>query len=193
MDTERKIYGLLETVEQQQKSLEIAAAALDQTRQAIGLLVDEVREAAAAGGSTGASQALEQAGLLIAEAAGPTIADLRQVAASAAIVQSKFRSAAAWVAWQHLAMVVAGCVSLILAVWVAVAWQREELTQIRDQKAALEGEIATMQTTVDELGQKGGKIKFNVCGDAKRKCVMVNVGMGTFSKGGDHYMILEGY
>jgi len=29
MDTERKIYGLLETVEQQQKSLNIAAAALE--------------------------------------------------------------------------------------------------------------------------------------------------------------------
>ena len=32
MDTERKIYGLLETVEQQQKSLNIAAEALEATR-----------------------------------------------------------------------------------------------------------------------------------------------------------------
>ena len=32
MDTERKIYGLLETVEQQQKNLNIAAAALEATR-----------------------------------------------------------------------------------------------------------------------------------------------------------------
>jgi len=69
MDTERKIYGLLETVEQQQKSLTIAAQALDQTRQAIGLLVDEVKEASAAGASAGAAQALENAGMLIAEAA----------------------------------------------------------------------------------------------------------------------------
>jgi hypothetical protein len=166
MDTERKIYGLLETVEEQQKSLKIAAAALDQTREAIGLLVDEVREAAAAGGSTGASQALEQAGLLVAEAAGPTIAELKQVAASAAIVQSHFRSAAAWATWQQFAIVVAGCVSLVLAMWVAVAWQRQELTELKDQKAAVEAQIATMQTTVDELGRQGGKIKFNVCGNA---------------------------
>jgi hypothetical protein len=30
-------------------------------------------------------------------------------------------------------------------------------------------------------------------GDARGKCVMVDVGMGTFAKGSDHYMILEGY
>jgi len=81
MDTERKIYGLLETVEQQQKSLSIAAQALDQTRQAIGLLVDEVKEASAAGASAGAAQALENAGMLVADAAGPTIAELKRVAA----------------------------------------------------------------------------------------------------------------
>ena len=52
---------------------------------------------------------------------------------------------------------------------------------------------ATMQTAAEDLAQKGGKIKFNVCGDAKRKCVMVNVGMGTINKGSDSYMILDGY
>jgi hypothetical protein len=46
---------------------------------------------------------------------------------------------------------------------------------------------------VDELVQKGGKIKFNVCGKEQRKCVKVNMGMGTFGKGGDNYMILDGY
>jgi len=50
-----------------------------------------------------------------------------------------------------------------------------------------------MQATVDELAAKGGKIKFGVCGDAKRKCVKVNVGMGTFAKAGENYMILDGY
>jgi hypothetical protein len=70
MDTERKIYGLLETVEQQQKNLNIAAAALEATRQAIAGLIGEVQKASAAGASAGAAQALEQAGLLVTEAAG---------------------------------------------------------------------------------------------------------------------------
>jgi hypothetical protein len=193
MDTERKIYGLLETVEQQQKSLSIAAQALDQTRQAIGLLVDEVKEASAAGASAGAAQALENAGMLIAEAAGPTIAELKRTVATAAGVESQLRRAAAWGTWRQLWMVAAGCVSLVIAVWVAVAWQRNELTEIEAQKSALEGQIATMQATVEELAAKGGKIKFGVCGNPMRKCVKVNVGMGTFAKAGENYMILDGY
>jgi cell division protein FtsB len=193
MDIERKIYGLLETVEQQQKSLEIAAAALDQTHQAIRLLVEEVREAAAAGASAGAAQALEQAGLLIAEAAKPTITEFKQAAASAAQVRSQFQRAAAWATWKHFALIAGGCLTLLLAVWIAVASQRAELGELRDQRAALEGQIVTLQSTVEELAQKGGRIKFSVCGNDKRKCVRVNVGMGTFAKGGDYYMILEGY
>jgi len=59
MDTERKIYGLLETVEQQQKSLEIAAQALEATRVALRTLVDEIHSAA----TQGASGAAHAAGL----------------------------------------------------------------------------------------------------------------------------------
>jgi type II secretory pathway component PulL len=193
MDTERKIYGLLETVEQQQKSLQIAAEALDQTRHAIALLVEEVQEAAAAGASAGAAQALEQAGLLIAEAAKPTINELKQMTASAAQVQYQFQKVAAWATWKHFALVAGGCLVLLLGVWIAVAAQRAELTELKDQKAALEAQIAPLQSAVDELVQKGGRIKFNVCGNDRRKCAKVNVGMGTFAKAGENYMILDGY
>jgi prefoldin subunit 5 len=193
MDVERKIYGLLETVEQQQKSLSIAAQALDQTRHTIGLLVDEVKEASAAGASAGAAQALEQAGMLVAEAAAPTIAELRQAASSAPRIESRLRRAVLVASWQPFALVVTGCAALVLAVWVAVAWQRNELAEIQDQKSALEGQIAALQATVEELAAKGGKIKFNVCGNDRRKCVKVNVGMGTFAKAGENYMILDGY
>ena len=190
MDTERKIYGLLETVEQQQKNLEIAAQALEATREALRTLVDEIHSAATHGANVAAAQAVAE---LVAGAAAPTVKHLNQIAASAAGVESKFRRAAAWVSWQYLALVAAGCASLVLAVWVAVSWQRQELTELRDQKTALEAQIASLQSAVDELVQKGGKIKFNVCGNDRRKCVKVNMGMGTFAKGGENYMILDGY
>ena len=90
-------------------------------------------------------------------------------------------------------MVGAGCAVLVLAVWIAVAWQRQELADIRHQKASLEGQITTLQTTVEKLAQTGGRIKFNVCGKDQRKCVKVNMGMGTFGKAGESYMILDGY
>jgi len=113
MDTERKIYGLLETVEQQQKSLEIAAQALEATRAALRTLVDEIHSAATHGASVAAAQAIAE---LVAGAAAPTVKHLNQIAASAAGVESKFRRAAAWVTWQYLALVAAGCASLVLAV-----------------------------------------------------------------------------
>ena len=193
MDTERKIYGLLETVEQQQKSLQIAAEALDQTRQAIALLVEEVQEAAASGASAGAAQALKQAEFLIAEAAKPTIAEFKQVAASAAQVKSQFQRAATWATWKHFALIAGGCLTLLLGVWIAVAAQRADLTDLKNQKAALEGEIATLKSSVEDLARQGGRIKLNVCGNDRRKCAKVNMGMGTFSKGGENYMILDGY
>jgi cell division protein FtsB len=193
MDTERKIYGLLETVEQQQKNLSIAAAALEATRAAIAVLAREVKEASAAGASAGAAQALAHAGLLVSEAAGPTIAELKQATASVAQVQSTLRRATAWVSWQYLALIAAGCAALVLAVWIAVAWQRRELGELQDQKAALEAQIPTLQARVDALTAKGGKIALSECGSDKRRCVKVNIGMGTFGKPGESYMILDGY
>jgi hypothetical protein len=78
-------------------------------------------------------------------------------------------------------------------IWVSLTWQRDEVNGLLKQRAGLEAEIATLQATVEELAAKGGKIKFSVCGDAKRKCVKVNVGMGTFGKAGENYMIADGY
>jgi len=193
MDTERKIYGLLETVEQQQKNLNIAAAALEATRQAIAGLVVEVQKASALGASAGAVRALEQAAQVVTEAARPTIAELKQATASIVQVQSTLRRATAWVTWQYLALIAAGCAVLVLSVWIAVAWQRRELGEFQDQKAALEAQIPTLQATVNELAAKGGKIKLSECGNDKRKCVKVNIGMGTFGKAGESYMILDGY
>jgi hypothetical protein len=193
MDTERKIYGLLETVEQQQKNLNIAAAALEATRQAIAGLVGEVQKASALGAAAGATRALEQAGQLVTEAARPTIAELKQATASVAQVQSTLRRATAWVTWQYLALIAAGCAVLVIAVWIAVAWQRRELGELQAQKAALEAQIPTLQARVDALTAKGGKIALSECGNDKRRCVKVNIGMGTFGKPGESYMIVDGY
>jgi hypothetical protein len=46
---------------------------------------------------------------------------------------------------------------------------------------------------VDELATKGGKIKLSACGNDKRRCVKVNIGMGTLGKVGESYTIVDGY
>ena len=80
MDTERKIYGLLETVEQQQKSLKIAAAALEATR--AGVADSSMRSIRPR--LRGERRRRPGGRELVAEAAGPTIAELKQATASVA-------------------------------------------------------------------------------------------------------------
>ena len=193
MDTERKIYGLLETVEQQQKSLEIAAAALNATHEALQALVDQVQVAANKGATVGATDALENAGVLIAGAVAPTVAKLHQVTAAATGLETKFRKAAAWVTWKYLLIVAVGCASVVLVAWTAVGWQRYEVAQLSAQKTALQNDIATLQGTVDSLAKKGGRIRLTTCGEQKRKCVKVDSAAGTFGGQGETYMIVEGY
>jgi hypothetical protein len=86
-----------------------------------------------------------------------------------------------------------GTPAWVLSVWIAVAWQRRELGELQDQKAALEPQIPIVQATADQLTAKGAKITLSECGKDKRKCVKVNIGMGTFGEAGESYMILDGY
>ena len=193
MDTERRIYGLLETVEQQQKSIEVAAAALAATREELRALVSQVQAAASKGATVGATDALENAGALVAGAAGPMLRQLDQTITAATGLEWKFKRAAAWVTWKHVLMVSVGCASLVLVAWIAVWWQRYEVTLLTAQKVALHTDIIAMQATADELAKKGGRIRVIACGEQKRKCVKVNPAAGTFGGAGETYMIVDGY
>ena len=61
--------------------------------------------------------------------------------------------------WRHLAMAAAGCTSLVLAVWVDVSRQFQELPEPRNQKAALKAQVAPLQSAPNDLLQRGGRIK----------------------------------
>ena len=57
---------------------------------------------------------------------------------------------------------------------------------------------AATQASIDELGQRGGRIQLSECGDAgqrKRLCVRVDAKAGRFgnARRGQVYMIAEGY
>ena len=118
---------------------------------------------------------------------------LHEAATAATGLEARFRKAATWVTWKHLLMVAVGCASVVLAAWIAVGWQRYEVTQLSAQKAALQTDIATMRATVDSLAKKSGRIRLTTCGEQKRKCVKVDSAAGTFGGQGETYMIVDGY
>ena len=163
-DPEQRIYDLLEVAEQHQKNITDAAAALDTAVKAHVATRNELKE-------------LET-----------------KVSAAATAGAS---AGAAQVTWQRFMMLAARSVGLVLAVWVAawgaVGWQRHELAQIAEQKSALQGDIATMQATLKDLADQGGKIQLGLCTSSKRTCVKLDAAGKIYKLRGQPYLILDGY
>ena len=114
-----------------------------------------------------------------------------------AAAKSGASAGAAQVTWQRFMMLAARSVGLVLAVWVtawgAVGWQRHGLAQIAEQKSALQGDIATMQATLKELADQGGKIQLGHCTAAHRLCAKLDAAAQIHKIKGQSYLILDGY
>jgi hypothetical protein len=164
MDSEQTLFGLM-TVAQEQQALVTRAlaglvaqqAALDRSQAALG----EVRTQ------------IEQ---LVATAAGDVRGQL-QGAVKGFGVQ-----------WALLAAGTSAgvlCVLLLFA-WGLVAWERQQIDALGDQKAALQQDVADLEAHVTALEKKGGRIKLDVCGPEKRVCVRVDPAAGAFGAAGDY-------
>lgn len=84
-----------------------------------------------------------------------------------------------------------GIVAVLLAAWLAVWWQRDEVEQLTAQKAALLGEVTQLQATAEGWAKRGGRAKLVTCGDKDRLCVRVDKG-SVYGEDGDYY-VLRGY
>jgi hypothetical protein len=79
-----------------------------------------------------------------------------------------------------------------VAVTVAcVWWYVPSMTQI----TALRAEQSALEASIEDLRQRGGRVKLSTCGPQKHLCVLVDEAAGTF---GDPrrekvYMIAKGY
>ena len=81
-----------------------------------------------------------------------------------------------------------------LAGWSAyasLAWQLHQVSSLREEKAALLGEVAQLQANADDWAKRGGRAKLEKCGDAGRLCVRIDKTTG-YGKDSD-YFVLRGY
>jgi hypothetical protein len=64
-----------------------------------------------------------------------------------------------------------------------------------DFAVALRAEQNALQASIEELNQRGGRVKLSTCGPRKHLCVLVDEAAGTFgdAKRGEVYMIAKGY
>lgn len=170
-------------------------AAVAQAAASVAGVAGEVRKAAAeavpaiqkaAGEAVGASVrqslagASDEAAKALGEASRPIVGQLSGVVKAAGEAEGKLSGAVAAFGWRWAMLAggaaAGGIVTVLLAAWLAVWWQRHQVESLSEQKAALLGEVAQLQANVAALEKRGGRIVLNTCGG--RLCVEASSNQG---------------
>lgn len=177
MDEQQKLFGLMALAEEQQKAVQAAIEGLKGQQSAMLQAVQ-----------TGTAQAVN-------EAARPLIGELSGVVQAASQAEGKLSGAVTAFGWRWALLV--GClgsgaiVALLVSAWLAVWWQRYQVEDLAEQKAALLEEVGELRANAEDWAKRGGRAKLETCGDAGRLCVRVDKSIG-YGEGGD-YFVLRGY
>lgn len=205
MDAQQQLFGLMAVAEEHQKAVKAAIdgltaeraalakerAAVAQAAASVAGIAGEVRKAAAdavpamqkaAGEAVGASVrqslagASDAAAKALGEAAKPVIGSLSGVVQAASDAEGSMRNAGAWFAWKWVAVAAGGVGGVCLVAYAALAWQLHQVSSLREEKAALLGDVAQLQANVAALEKKGGRITMTTCGG--RLCIEASSNQG---------------
>ena len=196
-----RLYDLMALAEKQQDAvhsataqLSIELAALARERLALAQAIIEMKQVGArsvsavqkaAGDAVVAclTPALASAGEAAAQALGeatrPVLNRLAGVVQAAAATEGQLKRAGQWFAWKWVAVAAGGMAGACLLAWGSVAWERHQVDQLTEQKAALQSDVVDLQARVADLQKRGGRIRMNTCG--KRLCIEASPNQGTGS------------
>ena len=213
MDAQQQIFSLMAAAEDQQKAVKTLLDALAAERAALAKeragvaqaaasvagVAGEVRKAAAEAVGASVRQSLagasDAAAKALGEASKPIVGQLSGVVKAAGEAEGKLSGAVAAFGWKWAVVAggaaAGGIVAVLLAAWLAVWWQRHQVEQLAEQKAALLGEVAQLQANAEEWAKRGGRAKLEKCGDQGRLCVRIDKTTG-YGKDSDYY-VLRGY
>jgi hypothetical protein len=213
MDAQQQIFSLMAAAEDQQKAVKTLLDALAAERAALAKeragvaqaaasvagVAGEVRKAAAEAVGASVRQSLagasDAAAKALGEASKPIVGQLSGVVKAAGEAEGKLSGAVAAFGWKWAVVAggaaAGGIVAVLLAAWLAVWWQRHQVEQLAEQKAALLGEVAQLQASAEEWAKRGGRAKLEKCGDQGRLCVRIDKTTG-YGKDSDYY-VLRGY
>jgi hypothetical protein len=189
MDQEQQLYGLMAIAEEQQKAVKAAIDGLAKERMALSQMASTVQKAAGSAVGDAVIQSLagvqDEAANAIRRALNPAVERLASVVQTANEAERTLKNAGSWFAWKWVAMM-AGCTGVLCLVsYAAVEYQVNRVAELQAEKAEL-------QTTINELANKGGRLKFSACGG--RLCVLVQDGSTWSSKNSDdQWVIPKGY
>ena len=164
------------------------AEAVPALRTAVDGAVDASVKRSLAGASDTAIEALDKA-------CEPIVKSLTGMARSASEAEGKLSRAVASFGWKSTTLAAGaatgGVAAVLLAGWMAVWWERHQVEELAEQRAALVSEVTQLQEQAEDWAKRGGKAKLEKCGDKGRLCVRVDKTVG-FGKEGD-YFVLRGY
>ena len=134
------------------------------------------------------------------EVTTPVRTTLAASLASIKAAEASLREAREQFSFRALAVIGTGALGGLALVCVgvvaALGWQRYEMARLVEQKADLQGEIASMEATAQKMRNEGLKIEFGSCGDNKghtRLCVAVAPGAQRWGGEEKPFYVLKGY
>jgi hypothetical protein len=215
MDAQQQLFGLMAVAEEQQKAVNAAIdgltaeraelakerAAVAQAAASVAGVAVEIRKAVADAVGVSVKQSLagasDAAAMALSEAVKPVIGSLSGVVQAASDAEGSLKKAGSWFAWKWVVVACGGLVGVCLVAYTSLAWQLNQVSSLREEKAALLSEIAQLQTQADKLAKLGGRAKLAECGkDEKAKtgrlCVRVDKSIKGYGEDSDYY-ILSGY
>lgn len=180
MDDHDKLGAMFAVMEEQQAAVQSAIAGLAQERKAMAAAIDAMKNTSgiiqkAAGGA--AARAVMES---IGQAPKTATTALNQAAGALHEATEQVRSAGAWLTFKVAASVAGAGLVMVLAMYVLGRFMlpsdadRQELEQLRVEKAELEANIA-------DLNKRGAKIKLNTCGN--RLCIEASSNQGKDAAG----------
>ncbi len=177
-------------LKEQITALARATNVANQAVEAVKLAANDVQPAVKSGAAqaveAGVGASLKNVGdetkTALENALKPIIGGLAGAARSANDVEAKLNRVTASFGWKWALMaggIAAGTIlAVAVIVWATLAYQRYQLDELAEKKAELTHEVAALQTNVDKLAQRGGRIKLSSCGPKNRLCVQLEPKQG---------------
>lgn len=196
-DQQKGISAALEALAAERAALAKERAAVAQAAASVSGVANDVRKAAAEAvprlekaveGSVQVSvsdsfcEVSEAAVGALDRASKPVVERLAGVTRSLGEMEGRMSKAVSSFGWRW-ALVAGGTAAgaiacVLLAGWLSVWWQRHQVETLVEQKAQLQVDVAELQTNVDALAKKGGRIRLEHCGPESRLCVEITPNQG---------------
>jgi hypothetical protein len=163
--------------------VEQSAAAVEQAAtNAAPSLQNATREAVCSAMTDSFVDASKMAVAAFKDAFKPMLSTLTSLASTIGSAKTQLHGATASFGWKW-ALIASTTLASTLAVfmlsaWLAVAWQRHQVTLLGEQKAELQSDITQLQAQADMLEKKGGRITLSHCGPDNRLCIQITPNQG---------------